>query len=191
MKIKAFAVIDTNVIISGLLSPSFPRDVLNLVQSKNVVPIFDKRMLNEYYNVLGRKEKYNFSEQTIYDILYSLVDNGIFINDVERAKVQLKDNDDIPFFEVKESSEEFGSYLVTGNLKHFPESASTLNPKEFLNILNTLERFVKRDFDYAKCVEELMATQLSTSKFTYGTELIDKMFDTRTQIIKTTFLGQS
>lgn len=187
MKIKAFAVIDTNVIISGLLSSSFPRDVLELVQSRNVIPIFDKRMLDEYYNVLNRKEKYDFSEQTIYDTLYLLVSSGIFINDVERAKVELKDKNDIPFFEVKESSADLGSYLVTGNDKHFPKSNYTVSPKEFLNILEALERFVKKDFDYDKCVEELKATQLSTTKYTYGKEMIDKMFDTRIQGVKKSY----
>lgn len=93
------------------------------------------------------------------------MENRIFINDVERAKVELSDKGDIPFFEVKESTADFGSYLVTGNERHFPNSNCTVSPKEFLNILTTLERFVQRDFDYEKCVEELKATQLSTPKY--------------------------
>ena len=49
---------------------------------------------------------------------------------------------------MKESSEEFDTYLVTGNLKDFPESRTTVTPKEFLNILDTLERFVQADFNF-------------------------------------------
>lgn len=189
MKLKAFAVIDTNVIISSVYSASgFPADVLGLVRSGNVIPIFDERMLDEYYKVL-HYSKFNgkFTEKDIYDVLYTIVSNGIMINDVEQAKNELQDKEDIPFFEVKESSDEFDSYLVTGNIKHFPESNSTVTPKEFLAILDALERWVKKEFDYEKCVEELKATQLSTQKYSLGKELLVEMFDTETKKIKKSY----
>lgn len=177
MKIKAFAVIDTNVLVSSLMTDNFPRELIDLVQSKNIIPVFDKRMLNEYYEVLSR-DKFGFPLESIYDVLYSTVNNGLFINDVEQAKIELKDKDDIAFFEVKESSGELSSYLVTGNTKHFPKSNSTVTPKEFLNILEMLERYVKTDFDYDKSIEEIKATQLSTPKYTSGQELVNEIFDT-------------
>lgn len=177
MKIKAFAVVDTNVLVSSLMTDSFPKEIMKLIQNENVIPVFDKRMLNEYHEVLSRK-KFGFSSDSIYGVLYSTVSNGIFINDVEQAKIELKDKDDIVFFEVKESSAELSSYLVTGNIKHFPESNSTVTPKEFLNILEMLERYVKTDFDYDKSIEEIKATQLSTPKYTSGQELVNEIFDT-------------
>lgn len=183
MKLKSFAIIDTNIVISGLTSHSFPRDVLELIKSGNVIPVFDKRILNEYYDVLCR-EKFHFSNQIIYDTLYLMVDSGIYIKDVEKAKEDLKDRKDIPFFEVKESSSEFDTYLVTGNIKDFPRQRTIITPKEFLNILYTLDNFIQNDFDYEKIVHDLIATQLSTPKYTSGKELTDKIFNTTNKTIK-------
>lgn len=186
MKIKAFAVVDTNVIVSALTSDSFPRDVINLIASQNVIPVFDKRMLDEYYDVLNRN-KFNFSKQVIYDTLHLTISNGIFINDVEQAKTALRDKKDIPFFEVKESSSEFDTYLVTGNLKDFPEFRTTITPKEFLNVLDTLERFVQADFNYEENIEALKATQLSTTKYTSGKELLEQIFNEKTKKINKSY----
>lgn len=182
MKLKSFAVIDTNVIISSLMSDSYPRQTLNLVETQNIIPIFDNRMLKEYYDVLNR-DKFHFSSQTIYDTMYVIVDNGILINDVEQAKAKFSDRTDIPFFEVKESSEELDSYLVTGNKKHFPESSSTVTPKELLNIMEKLDKWVAVDFDYEKNIEEIKQMQTSTSKYTSGKDLIDDIFDTNNKTI--------
>lgn len=87
MKIKAFAVIDTNVFVSAMTSSSFPRSVVDLISSQNVIPVFDKRMLNEYYEVLSR-EKFSFSQRAIYDTLYDVVSNGVFIILLKRLEVQ-------------------------------------------------------------------------------------------------------
>lgn len=183
MRAKTFAVIDTNVIVSAMMSNGFPSDILQMVREGNVIPVFDKRMLSEYYEVLSRK-KFGFSPQSIYDTLYNIVDSGMLINDVEQAKEQLIDRDDIPFFEVKESSEELDSYLVTGNLKHFPKSDSTVTPKELINIMKMFDRFLKEDFDYEKAVQELRSTQEATPKYTSGKEIIDKLFDEKKKTIK-------
>lgn len=69
MKFKAFAVIDTNVLISSVLTPGgFPSRVFDLVGSGNIIPIFDERMLYEHYRVLCYP-KFNFNKQTIYNTL--------------------------------------------------------------------------------------------------------------------------
>lgn len=186
MKIKAFVVIDTNIIISASLKGGFPRDVLDLVDTNNIIPIFDNRMLNEYYEVLNRSH-FKFSEQNKYDSLFPIVYNGIMINDVEEAKILLNDVKDLPFFEVKESSEELSSYLVTGNIKHFPASSTTVTPKELINILETLEKFVSIDFNYERNVEQLKEMQLLTPKYSSGKEFLDKMFDIKTKTIKKSY----
>ena len=54
MKIKAFAILDTNVLVSAVISSSgYPYDILRLIQSGNVIPIYDERMLNEYKEVFN------------------------------------------------------------------------------------------------------------------------------------------
>ena len=59
-------------------------------------------------------------EETFQQTFTLILKSGLLIQDVETTKAQLLDQSDIPFFEVKESSEEFDSVLVTGNLKHYP-----------------------------------------------------------------------
>lgn len=145
MRLKAFAVIDTNVIVSSVISQnSYPSQILNFVDRGNIIPVFDKRMLNEYYKVLSYP-KFHFNDRQIYDAMYGIINNGILINNVEQAKAEFSDRTDMPFFEVKESSEELDSYLVTGNKKHFPESPSTVTPKELLNIMERLDKWVAVD----------------------------------------------
>ena len=201
MKFKAFAVIDTNVIVSSIISENgCPAQVLGLIGKGNIIPIFDKRMLDEYYDVLNRKEKYDFSEQVIYETLYTIVNNGILINDVEQVKIKLKDAKDIPFFEVKESSKEFGSYLVTGNIKHFvvPDQLNSLDhtvtPEAMISImaeceimLGIFEKQFNYDTGYHQSVDNKIKQHLATSKYISGKELINKIFDSNAQTVKKSF----
>lgn len=181
MKIKVFSVIDTNVIISGTISSkSAPAKILQLIRSHNIIPIFDNRMLSEYHEVLNRK-KFSISGQTIYDTLYNIVENGILINDVEATKKELRDRKDIPFFEVKESANEFSPTLVTGNIIDFPESSSTVKPEIMLGIMEHLEWWanlkVSNEPDYDTVIENLKKEQLSKSKYTSGKQIIDDLFN--------------
>ncbi|MBR1740626.1 MAG: PIN domain-containing protein [Lachnospiraceae bacterium] len=195
MKIKIFAVIDTNVLVSSAISQkSFPYDIMQLINSGNVIPIFDGRMLNEYYKVFdydkfkGKDLKMPlFSKEDVYDILYSVVSNGIFIDDVKETEIYFSDIDDIPFFEVKMSSDEFDPYLVTGNEKHFPKTVSVVTPKEMLSIMKYLERFLSKDENYDKVVQDLIQRYISTPKYTSGTSLLEKIFDKENKVIRSSF----
>ena len=68
---KCYAVIDTNVLVSSLLtknSESAIVGVIKLVADGNVVPVFSKEILKEYNEVLHRK-KFHFSEECIQRLL--------------------------------------------------------------------------------------------------------------------------
>ena len=55
---KIFAVIDTNVIVSALISrhtDSATVMVLNSVFSEHIIPVYNEDILNEYATVLRRK----------------------------------------------------------------------------------------------------------------------------------------
>lgn len=187
MKTKAFAVIDTNVLVSGSISNGAASVILDYIESQNIIPIFDERMLSEYYDVLNRKEKFDISQQTVYDLLYNVVSNGILINDVEQAKLELKDRKDIPFYEVKESADEFSPNLVTHNMKDFPISHTTVRPDVMLNVMDQLEWWattgLRPDIDYDAFMNAFINQQLTTSKYTSGKDLLDDMFDTKTQTV--------
>ena len=192
MKIKAFAIIDTNVIISSLISKEgFTNDTLDLVNKNNIIPIFDKRILREYFDVT-QYEKFKsdyfkmpkFSQENVYDVLYDVIKNGLFINEVNKVIDDFKDSKDIPFFEVKMSSEELDFYLVTGNIKHFPNSDTVVTPKEMIGIMKYLEKFVLNNIDYDIAVKKVMDKYIHRGKYTHGTELLNQIFDESTKTIK-------
>ena len=189
MKIKAFAILDTNVLVSAVISSSgYPYDILRLIQSGNVIPIYDERMLNEYKEVF-HYDKLKISEETFQQTFTLILKSGLLIQDVETTKAQLLDQSDIPFFEVKESSEEFDSVLVTGNLKHYPEQRDIITPKEFILLLDQMERFIKIDFDYEKNVQQIIGDQIASGKYiegykVFGDENKDKFNSGRQSVLK-------
>lgn len=48
------------------------------------------------------------------------------------------DKDDIIFYEVVMEKRSDNAYLVTGNLKHYPQKSFIVTPGEMMQILNTL-----------------------------------------------------
>ena len=65
--VKIYAVIDTNVIISALLShhqDSATVKILDHLYDRTIVPVYNDEILQEYATVL-RKPKFNFSEDTV------------------------------------------------------------------------------------------------------------------------------
>ena len=67
MKDKIFAVLDTNVIISSLLSPDGNcGKIFSLVENKKMTILICEEIMKEYIEVLHR-EKFNFTEEAIYN----------------------------------------------------------------------------------------------------------------------------
>ncbi|WP_159444247.1 putative toxin-antitoxin system toxin component, PIN family [Eubacterium uniforme] len=173
---KVFAVVDTNVLISSVLSNGAPHDILELIQNQNVIPVFDKRMLNEYYKVFHYDSFKGLDEDIIVNVLYDVISNGIMVNDIEHTKMVLKDKDDIPFFEVKENSKEFSTYLVTGNLKHYPKDAFIIDSRMFLSIIGYLDRFVGNRFVYEENIKRIIETNVIKPKYSLGKEMLNDIF---------------
>lgn len=130
-----YCVIDTNVLVSAMLKcDSVPGRVLKHIFRGNLIPVFNEEILCEYREVLFRK-KFNFSEEDIYMVLESLQEQGISI-DAKRLDVDLPDTKDIVFYEVvMEIQKRNSTYLVTGNIKHFPKESFVITPREMLDIL--------------------------------------------------------
>lgn len=186
MRLKAFAVIDTNVIISAMATnnKSAVHDIMNYVENNNIIPVFDERMLFEYNHVMNY-DQFNFTEQEKYDTLFKIVDNGILVNDVKMAKEHFKDRKDIPFFEVKESTKDLNSYLVTGNISDFPtETDNIVTPREMLltmkandELLSFIENNYSHDTDYETSVQNYINEKLSSGKYISGKELMSDLFN--------------
>ncbi len=126
-------VLDTNVLVSALLSPmGAPAAVLQLVLLGRVSVCFDPRILSEYRAVLGR-DKFGFDAALIEDVLEFLEAEGTLVA-YAPLDLALPDSGDAMFIEVGVSGNV--DYLVTGNLKHFPASQRqglcVVSPREFI-----------------------------------------------------------
>ena len=132
---RFYAVIDTNVLVSAAMKPeSVPGQILELVFGGVIVPVFNKLIVDEYRQVLSRP-KFAFPEHIVENILNELDDQGIYI-DAETIDMDLPDPKDIVFYEVvMEERKEKDTYLVTGNIKHFPERPFIVTPRQMIDII--------------------------------------------------------
>ncbi len=129
-------VLDTKVLVSGILSPHGPpAAVLRALLSERASLCFDERILSEYRDVLSRG-KFAFDRQLVEELLVFLEAAGLPIL-APPLDLTLPDPADQMFIEVAV----FGSadFLVTGNLKHFPKAARqgvvVVSPRELLEVL--------------------------------------------------------
>jgi len=128
-------VIDTNVLISGMLNPSGPPGrIVDLLRSGTLQVVVDDRILSEYTDVLRKKYflRY-FRKSEREDVIEYLSKNSYYT--LSRIVAQdMPDEGDVPFPEIALSE---GVPLITGNLKHYPERArmgcNVLSPKQFID----------------------------------------------------------
>ena len=130
---KVYAVIDTNVIVSSILSShSDSATVLvrdNILDGK-LIPLFNEEILAEYKDVLNRP-KFKFPSYLVKAVLDAITSIGLYMDRTESGEL-FPDPKDAVFYEVALSKED--SYLVTGNIKHFPKSPIVVTPAEMLEI---------------------------------------------------------
>lgn len=135
---KIYAVIDTNVIVSALLSrhqDSATVKILDYLYGRTIIPVYNDEILEEYATVL-RRTKFNFPESTICATLEAIKAGGVKSDRIS-CEEQLPDPKDIVFYEVALSVED--SYLVTGNTKHFPKKPFVVTPAEMLQIIDQMK----------------------------------------------------
>jgi putative PIN family toxin of toxin-antitoxin system len=136
--VKIYAVIDTNVLVSALLSRFKNTSTVQLLQLLilgDITPMYNDEILNEYHNVLTRP-KFGFPETIIDETLEVIKRYGINSSRKESDE-ELPDPKDIVFYEVTLSKED--SYLVTGNTKHFPKKPFVVTPAEMLQIIQEMK----------------------------------------------------
>ena len=129
-----YAVIDTNVLVSAILtkntqSPTFR--VMGAVLERQIVPLYDNDIISEYTDVLHR-EKFGFSDNQINYYLDAMKREGLPAQRVTSTEY-FPDPKDIVFYEVALSKED--AFLVTGNKKHFPQKPIVVTPAERVEIL--------------------------------------------------------
>lgn len=129
-------VLDTNVLVSGVLSVNGPpAAVLRALLTERVTLCFDERIVSEYRDVLTRS-KFEFDRELVEELIGFLESAGSPTLATPLA-VTLPDPWDQMFIEVAVSGN--ADCLVTGNLRHFPKSARAgvrvVSPREFVDVL--------------------------------------------------------
>ena len=132
-----YAVFDTNVLVSALMSArqDSPTVVLlDYVLDGRIVLLYNDEIVREYDDVLHRS-KFDFSDERIKMVI-DLVKTGLHLDRTESNEA-FPDPDDRVFYEVALSKED--SYLVTGNSRHFPKTSIVVTPLEMLQIIEGRE----------------------------------------------------
>jgi uncharacterized protein len=126
-------VLDTNVIVSARLSPAgAPASiVIDRVLPGRVRAITCPSIIAEYFEVVRRPKFARFRFPPPW--LDGLIEASMQLPDPPPWPHQLPDPADEPFLALTKAS---GAWLVTGNLKHFPERArngvTVVSPGEYL-----------------------------------------------------------
>ncbi|HWR13746.1 MAG TPA: putative toxin-antitoxin system toxin component, PIN family [Terriglobales bacterium] len=109
-------VVDTNVIVSGLITESGnPRRVVDSILSRSLTVLFDDRILGEYREVL-RRPKFRLPSSEVEAFLAFVEEFGEYCSG-HWIDVTLPDAADLPFLEVAVAG--LADALITGNAKHF------------------------------------------------------------------------
>ena len=94
--------------------------------------LYNDDIIKEYDEVLHRA-KFKLSEEQISTVIEHIKENGIDSSRFPYAG-EMPDEDDRVFYEVCLSKED--SFLVTGNLKHFPKEPQVITAAEMMEILD-------------------------------------------------------
>lgn len=135
---NVYAVIDTNVVVASMLTSahlSATKSIINKVWEDTITPMINAEIIEEYRDVLSRS-KFHFSESDISEMLNLFRLKGKEYTP-ECMDHDFTDPDDVIFYETYRMRED--SYLVTGNMKHFPSEPRILPPADMINIINLSE----------------------------------------------------
>ena len=112
-------VLDTNVLVSALLSPYGPQArLLDLILLDKLTPLYDDRILHEYRQVLLR-ERFGFEPLAVEALLQyvDLVGMKVVASPLAEQKAA-PDPEDLMFLEVALAGQ--ADAVITGNVRHFP-----------------------------------------------------------------------
>ena len=138
---RYYAVFDTNVLISSLLTrktDTATAKVVNAIAEQRIIPLYNEEIIEEYEEVLNRP-KFPFSKERIDRILEMIRQYGVIVNPSPIGEV-LPDEDDLVFYEVVMEKRDDDAYLITGNIKHFPKRSYIVTPAEMMDLIENAEK---------------------------------------------------
>lgn len=99
---------------------------------ERIVPLYNDEILEEYKSVLSRP-KFHLNLSLIEAVIKAIITDGLNIDRTPTADIEFPDPKDIVFYEIALSVED--SYLITGNIRHFPVKPFVVTPAEMVRIL--------------------------------------------------------
>ena len=136
------AVVDTNVLISALISkkPSPPLNIYNLLKSADFLLITSPAILEELEEVINRKtiiKLHKRSQQQIDEILQEIAETSYIVPGMISVEAVKKDPDDDKF--IAAAIEGKADYIVSGdkpllNIKEYM-GIKIISPKDFMRLL--------------------------------------------------------
>lgn len=142
---KKYVVIDTNVLVSALITKNENSPVVRILRflaAGNIIPVFSEEIIREYNDVLRRK-KFNLPENIIVNLLKDIMDNGFEITELAEVEDQMPDTKYVVFYAVTLSAQDNETFLVTGNGKHFPKKPFVVTPAELVEIMQNENEFLQ------------------------------------------------
>jgi putative PIN family toxin of toxin-antitoxin system len=128
------AVFDTNVVVSGFLSPAGPPGrIVEWLRNGEVQAVLDDRIMAEYAEVLARP-LFRLPVAEVELVLTAIRARSFWVEAATQHLAQdLSDPDDAPFLECARTA---NVPLVTGNIRHFPKfaakSTTVITPAQFV-----------------------------------------------------------
>ena len=124
-------VIDTNVVVSALLTPhGNSAKVLDMVFNEKLKPCYCAEILAEYTKVLSRP-RFDFSIEDQKNVIEGFMKHGM-LTECSLSEINFTDVSDQVFYDVARKSD---AYIVTGNAKHFPVEPHIISPAECVKLI--------------------------------------------------------
>ncbi|MDR1077764.1 MAG: putative toxin-antitoxin system toxin component, PIN family [Propionibacteriaceae bacterium] len=123
-------VLDTNVLVSALLTPlGNPAKIYRMFMTETIKVVYCAEIIAEYGDVLERP-RLKIPADAAETVLAAIREHGEKIEPTPSTH-DMVDEDDRVFYDTARSAK---AYLVTGNTKHYPDEAFILTPTEFLSL---------------------------------------------------------
>ena len=127
-------VLDTNVVVSAFISPGGkPSQIVKMILGRKAELCYNSAILSEYENVMLRAKFQKKIDTGNIRRFINLFRSIGFPFDPPMSKIRLQDESDRVFYDTAKGS---GSFLISGNLKHYPKEPFILLPADFLRHFN-------------------------------------------------------
>ena len=125
-------VLDTNIIISAALSPQGkPAKVFKIITSDDDMELsYNYTIFAEYKKVFAYK-RLNIPNEKQKEFLDAIKEEGT-VREPIKSDIILPDESDRIFYDTSKTA---NAYLITGNMKHYPNEDFIMTPAQFLEIL--------------------------------------------------------